>query len=242
MSPETRKEVLVEYPVDVVYDTLIYLFPVRSYNLEDNDDSSHTVKVLDSSNYSFVMYIKVTQNSPNTTIINFSADYPMAAADLTGGGKVAIDTVLEELLNELDKQPKPGPGVKDEYNSDRFEVVNAQNFVNPAKNDTKTLSVIAGYVLCIVSFVLCFMALGMNDRSTMATVFVVGFLCFTFAMSISFILQFAVNPKPVMHGMIQACLCGLFLIILGYLIHPALAIVGILIPAISIGYTLKNRK
>ena len=149
---------------------------------------------------------------------------------------------MEELLNELDKQPKPGPGVKDEYNGDRFGVVNAQNFVNPAKNDTKTLSVIAGYVLCIVSFVLCFMAFGMNDRSTMTTVFVVGFLCFTFAMSISFILQFAVNPKPVMHGMIQACLCGLFLIILGYLIHPALAIVGILIPAISIGYTLKNRK
>lgn len=35
MSAETRKEVLVEYSIDTVYDTLIFLFPVKYYRLRD---------------------------------------------------------------------------------------------------------------------------------------------------------------------------------------------------------------
>ena len=240
MSPETSKDVLVEYPLDVVYDTLIYLFPVKSYKLEDNDDFSHAVKVYDSSNHALVMFISLVSNTPNTTIVHFSADYPNALFDIGSGGKTAIYTVLEELLNELDKKPKPD-NVENESKNSNFEVANPKTFVNPLKQDSKTFTVVIGYILCILSFLApIFMAFYSDNKSTLATVVIIGIFAWTFAITVASMLQMSLNSKTKLHGKIQTILCGLVFVLLGLLIHPALAIVGIIAVAIILVYFSKR--
>ena len=236
MFAETKREVLVEYPLETVWDTLIYLFPVKYYRLRDEDHQTHTVAVVDEFNAEFIMYIYLMENTANSTIIRFDADYRGAIADLTGGGKDAINLVLEELLNELDKEHN------DDYhsfneNSD-LEVVNAKTFVNPSHTEKNTLSIILGYVLCFLSFFLPFIGLSNYDpgSSLMAMVTIIGVVCFSFAISVAVILQYNENPKSIMHGRIQICICGLWFIIAGILLHPILAIAGVVIVGIVIGY------
>ena len=36
VSAKTERDVLIEYPIDVAYDTLVYLFPVRHFRLANN--------------------------------------------------------------------------------------------------------------------------------------------------------------------------------------------------------------
>ena len=236
MFAETKREVLVEYPLEIVWDTLIYLFPVKYYRLRDEDHQTHSVAVVDEFNAEFIMYIYLMENTGNSTIISFDADYPAAIADLTGGGKDAINLVLEELLNELDKQHN------DDYhpfneNSD-IEVVNAKTFVNPSHTEKNTLSIILGYALCFLSFFLPFIGLSNYNPSSslMAIVTIIGVVCLSFAISVSVIIQYEENPKTKMHGRIQLCLCGLWFIIAGILLHPFLAIAGVVIVGIVIGY------
>lgn len=243
MSPETRKEVLVEYPLDVVYDTLIYLFPVKSYKLEDNDDASHTVKVYDSSNHAFVMFIRAVSNTPNTTVVYFSADYPSALFDIGSGGKTAIYVVLEELLNELGKKPKP-ENVESESKNGHFEIADPKTFVNPLRQETRTGTVVLGYVFCILSFLApVFMVFYPDKQSTtMALVLIAGVFAWCFALTVACLLQLSLNSKPKMHGRIQTILAGLVFVVLGFLIHPALAIVGIAAILIIIAYFSKRDK
>lgn len=245
MSANTKKEVLVEYSIDTVYDTLIFLFPVKYYRLYDNDDDSHTVTVYDSSNDFFIMYIKLVKNTQNTTYIYFEADYPNAVADLTGGGKQAIDTVLEELLSELEKTDKTQTDEDKNYlQNHESEVVNSDNFVNESKTKSNTLTVAAGYLLCILSFVLPAYSL-INYEShndTVALMFVIGVFAFTFAIVIATILQYSENPKSKMHGRIQTILIGLLFITAGFFIHYSLAIGGMIIIAIIVGYFILRER
>lgn len=236
MFAETKREVLVEYPLEIVWDSLIYLFPVKYYRLREEDHQTHTVAVIDEFNHGFIMYIYLMENAANSTIVRFDADYPSAIADLTGGGKDAINMILEELLNELDRQHKGDYHAFDE-NSD-IEVVNAETFVNPSHTEKHTLSITLGYVLCILSFLLPFIGLVRYDSrsSLMAMVTVAGVVCFSFAISVAVILQYYENPKSKMHGRIQICLCGIWFIIAGIILHPILAITGVIIVGIVFGY------
>lgn len=244
MDAKTEREVLVEYPLDVVYDTLIYLFPVKHFRLYDNDDDEHEVVVEDSSNDLFIMKIKAMENSPNTTLIYFFADFPHAIADLTGGGKKAIDMVLDELLIELDKKPKPEGDVGREYeNIGDVEVVNAKTFVSSAKTEKNTKTIILGYAFCILSIVIPAYVMTADNRSSlMAMLFAMSGVIFSLAISVSAILQTSENRKSVMHGRIQTIICGIIFVIAGILIHPSLAIAGIIITAIILGYYIKNER
>lgn len=241
MFAETKKEVLVEYPIDVVYDTLFFIFPVKYYKLKDYNHITHTFRVFDSFNHTFVMYITLKENTPNTTIITFIAKYHHALMDLTKGGKQAIEMILEELLNQLDKKPKTG--AVEAQNSD-MEVVNTDTFVNTTNNKNHTLTIVIGYVLSILSVVLPIIAFidYNSDDKLMAMLFIIGILCLTIEISLSVILQYNEDSKSILHGRIQLCICGFLLIILGILIHPSLAIAGILIPLIAIIYFLKREK
>lgn len=236
MFAETKREVLVEYPLEIVWDTLIYLFPVKYYRLRDEDYQTHSVAVVDEFNAEFIMYIHLMKNTSNSTIISFDADFQGAIADLTGGGKDAINLVLEELLNELDKE-HDGDYQAFNENSD-FEVVNAKTFVNPSHTEKNTLSIILGYALCFLSFLLPLIALTNYDQgsSLMAILTIIGVVCFSFAISVAVIIQYNENPKSKMHGRIQICICGLWFIIAGILLHPILAIAGVVIVGIVIGY------
>lgn len=245
MSAETHKEVLVEYSIDVVYDTLIFLFPVKYYRLYDNDDETHTVTVYDSSNDYFIMNIKLVKNTENTTFINFYADYPNAIADLTGGGEQAIDTVLEELLNELDKTEKTQTEEDTQYlQSHESEAVNSENFVNESKTKSNTLTIVAGYITCILGFALpAYTLINYESNSdTLALMFVIGVLAFTFAIVIATILQYSENPKSKMHGRIQTIIIGIMFIAAGFFIHYSLAIGGIIIIAIIVGYFIVRER
>lgn len=236
MFAETKRKVLVEYPVESVWDTLIYLFPVKNYRLRDENHQIHCVEVIDEFNHDFIMHIYLIENTANSTIIRFDADFPGAIADLTGGGMDAINLVLEELLNELDREHKGDYQAFDE-NSD-LEVVNAETFVNPSHTEKNTLSIVLGYVLCILSFLLPYIGLARYDSSSslMAMVTIAGIVCFSFAISVAVILQYYENPKSKMHGRIQTCLCGIWFIIAGILLHPILAIAGVIILVIVFGY------
>ena len=151
MLAETNEEVIVEYPIDIVYDVLISIFPVKYYKLKGYNQITHDFTVVDSFNRGFIMKISLKENTPNTTIISFLATYPHALLDLTQGGRQAIETVLEELLNQLDKQPKTGSY---EIENSDIEVVNIDNFVNTTKNRTHTLSILVGYIISLLSIVL----------------------------------------------------------------------------------------
>lgn len=239
MLAETKKEVLVEYPIGVVYNTLFFIFPVKYYKLKDYDHITHTFRVFDSFNHTFVMDITLKENTPNTTIIIFIAKYSHALMDLTEGGRQAIEMILEELLNQLDKEPKTG--AIEAQNSD-IEVVNKDTFVNTTKNKNHTLTVVIGYVLSILSVILPIFALiNYNpDDKLMAMLFIIGILCLTMEISLSVILQYNEDSKSILHGRIQLCICGFLLIILGILIHPSLAIAGVVVPISAIIYFLKR--
>lgn len=241
MFAETKKEVLIEYPINVVYETLLSIFPVKYYDLKGHYPTTHSFRVIDSFNNMFIMHISLKEDTPNTTIIEFLADYPHAIMDLTEGGKQAIETILEELLIQLDKQPKTGSA--EAINTD-IEVVNKESFVNTTKNKTHTLSITAGYILCILSFVLPIFSLINYDPndSMMAMLFIAGIVCLAIEISLSIILQYYENSKAILHGRIQLCICGFMLVILGILIHPGLALAGILIPIIPIIYFLERAK
>lgn len=241
MLAETKKEIILEYPIDVIYDTLISIFPVKYYELKRYNHITHNLTVIDSFNRGFIMKISLKENSPNTTIVYFIANYPHALLDLTQGGKQAIETVLEELLNQLDKQPKADPS---EIQNSDIEVVNKDNFVNTTKNKTHTTSIIVGYVLSILSLALPLISIiNYNpDDFLMAMSFIIGIVCLSFGISLSIILQYYEDSKSILHGRIQLCICGLSLIILGLLIHPVLAIVGIIIPVMTLRYFLKREK
>lgn len=241
MYAETKKEVLVEYSIDTVYDCLIYIFPVKYYNLRYNYGIKHNIEVFDSFNSTFRMEISLKEKTPNTTIITFLADYPHAIMDLTHGGQQAIDTILEELLKELNKQPKTADN---EVIDSDIEIVNAENFVNSTKNKKHTLTIVFGYILCLLSYVLPFIALINYDsgNAIMAMFFVIGILCLSIEISVSIILQYYEDKTPILHGRIQLCLCGLLLFIFGLVIHPGLAVAGILIPLIAIVYFVKREK
>lgn len=241
MFAETKKEVLVEYPIEYVYNTLVSLFPVKYYRLEHYDYITHSFRVLDSFNPTFIMDISLKENTSNTTIITFLVNYTHALMDLTKGGQQSIDTILEELLNQLDKQPKTGSF--ETQNSD-IEVVNADNFQNTSKNKTHTLTILIGYILCFLSFVLPVISIiNYNPEDIiMFTFFIIGILCLTVEISLSVILQYYEDSKSILHGRIQTCICGLSLILLGVLIHPSLLIAGILIPTIVIIHFIKRAK
>lgn len=241
MSAETRRDVVVEYPVDVVYDSLIFLFPIKRLRLSDNDDATHSVKVTDTTNHTFVMHINLQQYTPNTTIIKFYTDYRAAVADLTGGGDQAINAVLEELLNDL--KGKPATGAK-EIKDTQYEVVNAQTFVNPSKTEKHTTLTIIGYVLCVLSIILPLIAFisAAPRSSTMAGLLIGGILCLSMGISVAAILLYYDNKTAKKHGLIQICLCGLAFVMLGLLIHIILAIVGIIITVfVIVYYTLRDR-
>ena len=237
MSAETRKNVIVEYPIDVVYDSLIFLFPIKRLRLSDNDDATHRIKVTDTTNHTFVMYIALQQYTPNTTLIQFYTDYRTAVADLTGGGKQAINRVLEELLNDLDGKPKTGAG---EITDARYEVVDPQTFVNPSKIEEHGTLTKIGYGLVILGIILPLIAYtaAAPRSSAMAGMLIGGVLCLSIGISIAVILLFYENETAKKHGKIQTCICGLGFIILGIFIHPALAIVGIIITVFIIAYTM----
>ncbi len=241
MFAQTKKKVLVEYPVEIVYDTLQSIFPVKYYELKRYTPITYTFTVIDSFNPTFIMKINLIEKSNKNTIISFNANYPHAIMDLTKGGQQAIDTVLEELLNQLAKQEKTGvPETED----NEIEVVNAETFVNKTKNKSHTLTILIGYVLCILSVGLPIISLiNYNPQDIMMfTFFILGILSLATEISISIILQYYENPRSIIHGRIQLCVCGLSLILLGLLIHPGLAVAGILIPIIVIGYFLKREK
>lgn len=241
MSAETRREVVVEYPLDVVYDSLIFLFPIKRLRLSGNDDATHRIKVTDTTNHTFVMYITLQQYTPNTTLIQFYTDYRAAIADLTGGGKQAINKVLEELLNDLDGKPKTGAN---EITESRYEVVSPQTFVNPSKTEKHSTLTIIGYVLSILGIILPLIAFTVTAprSSAMAMALIGGILSLTIGLSIAVILLYYDNETAKKHGRIQVCLCGLAFILLGLLVHIALAIVGVIIVAFVIVFTmLKDR-
>lgn len=241
MSSATKKEVLVEYPINIVYDTLHSIFPVKYYNLKRCSPFTYSFTVIDSFNRTFIMKINLIENTDNTTIISFKADYRHAIMDLTKGGQQAIDIILEELLIQLDKQVKTG--IHEAQDSD-IEVVNADTFVNITKNKSHTPSIVIGYVLCIISVVLPLYSLINYDPEDiiMFTFFIVGILSLTSEISLSIILQYYEDQKSKFHGRIQICLCGLSLILLGLLVHPSLAVAGILIPIIVLTYLIKREK
>lgn len=241
MFAETKKEVLVEYPINIVNDILCSLFPVKYYDLKEYDDVIHSFTVNDSFNPGFIMHITLKENSPNTTIINFLANYPYALIDLTEGGKQAIEMVLEELLKQLNKQPNTGS--HEVQNSD-IEVVNIDNFENTTKNKKHDLLILFGYILCFFSFVLPVVALiNYNpDNIIMFTFFISGILALAMEISISIILQYYEDSSTILHGSIQLCFCGFSLIILGFLIHPSLIIAAIIIPLVVIQHFLKRKK
>ncbi len=241
MLAETRKEVMVEYPLDIVYKTLVGIFPVKYYKLRKHYDVSHSLKVYDSFNQTFELDIYLVENTPDTTIITFHANYPHALMDLTKGGTQAIEMILEELLNELDKQPKTGAI---EARNSEIPVVNSDNFVNTTKNKKHTAAIIVGYILCVLSIVLPTIAIiNYNpDDIIMFTLFITGILCLSIEISLAVVLQYYEDPKSILHGRNQIILCGLSLILLGYLIHPGLAIAGIIIPIYAIMYFRKRRK
>lgn len=241
MSAETKKEALLEYPIKTVYTALVGIFPYKYYRLREYDEITYTLIVIDSFNPTFIMDIMLDENTPNTTIINFIANYPHAISDLTGGGLQAIETILEELLNRLDKQPKTGAT---EAQNTAYEVVNRDNFVNTSKNRTHTLTIMVGYVLTLLSIILPLTAL-LNynpDDFLMVMSFIVGIVSLSMEISVSVILQYYEDKNSIRHGRIQLCLCGLSLIVLGILLHPSLAVAGVLIPVVAISYFIKRER
>lgn len=241
MFAETEKQAIIEHPQVIVFDTLISIFPVKYYKLKRYNHTTHDLTVIDSFNPGFIMKISLKENTPNTTIIHFQAEYPYAISDLTQGGKQAIETVLKELLNQLDKQPKTGSS---EIREGNIEVVNKDNFVNTTKNKTHTTSIKIGYILAVLSILLPLISIINYDPDDflMAMMFITGILCLSFEISLSVILQYYEDSKSKLHGKIQLCICGIYLIILGIIIHPTLAIAGIIIPIIALVYFYKREK
>lgn len=245
-SAETKRNVLIEYPLEISYDTLINLFPYRVYRLDEYDNNAHTISVKDESNYTFKMFIFLEKNSSNTTLVTFIADYPHAMADMTKGGEKAINNILEGFLNELDKKPKPELSKEDKtalQNSD-IEVLNSKNFINPVNSETNTKTIAAGYILFLLTFILPIISLNINNGQSPFSIFLMigSILCFSFFICIPCILIYSENRKSVLHGRIQTCMGGVLFIIAGLLIHMSLAIAGILIPATIIGYSIKKEK
>lgn len=240
MFAETKKKVLLEYPIDTVYNTLLSIFPVKYYNLKRYSPITYSFTVIDSFNKTFIMKIYLINNNKNT-IISFNADYPHALMDLTGGGQQAIDTILEELLNQLTKESKTGTHETLECD---VEVVNADTFINQTENKNHTPIIGIGYILCIISVVLPLYALiNYNPEDIMMfMLFIIGILSLAMEISLSIILQYYEDQKSIFHGRTQLCACGLSLIILGFLVHPSLTVAGILIPVIVISYFLKREK
>ncbi|MCR5027494.1 MAG: hypothetical protein K6A34_08680 [Methanobrevibacter sp.] len=245
MSAKTTKNVLVEYPIEVVYDTLIYLFPVRDYKLSDNDHRTFSVTVKDSSNYAFIMNINLEEKTRNTTMVKFVADFPQALIDITGGGKKAINIILEELLNELDKKSKPDLTERDKavVEKTNAEVLDSNKFVNPIHTETNTKLVVIGYLLCALCFVLPIIMVILYEphSSLIALLGVITVLALSFGIVISAILQSGENKRTIMHGRIQTCLFG-FLFIFAGLFKFIFVIIGILIPVIIIGYFTKRKR
>lgn len=244
LSAETKRLVMVEYPIDVVYETLFYLFPLKTLRLYSEDKPTHNIVITDATNYTFIMHVTLTENTSNTTIVSFLADYPHAVADLTGGGEKAINTVLGELLSELEKLPK-AENVENEYAPrDDVEVMNSQIFENSVKKHSDTGMIVAGYGLCILMFALPAIILSLRDPNSSfgAMLFVGAVLCLCFAMTISILLSFTCDArKSIMHGKIQACVCGLFFALLALLIDmPIFLIMAVILPAIIIGYSIKR--
>lgn len=243
-AAETKRLVMVEYPIDVVYETLVYLFPLKTLRLYDEDESKHTVVINDASNYTFIMHVKLTQNTPNTTIVYFLADYPHAIADITGGGKKSINTVLGELLRELEKHPKP-ENVENEYTPrDDIEVMNSQIFAKTNKPKSDKGKIIAGYVICILMLILPVITMSLkNQRSSLAAMLLIGgIILFCVAMTVATILSFSSEErKSIMHGRIQSIICGLFMIMMAiFLDNPVFIILAILIPGIILAYSFKR--
>lgn len=239
-STKAEKTILVEQPIDVAYDTLIYLFPVKHYKLVDNDDNSHTVIVKDSSNYMFIMNIFLKENSPNTTLVHFIGDFPRAAMDLLGSSEKAINKVLEAYLIELDKKSNANLTEQDRASiqNSNIEVLNANNFTNPSRTETNSKATIFGYILCALTVILPIIALSSTKprSSEMATLVVLAIVCLSIEICVAIILQFSENKKSIKHGRIQTVIVGILFILAGLVIHPVLMILGIIIPAISIGY------
>lgn len=243
MSAETKRLVMVEYPIDYVYETLVYLFPLKTLRLYQENKETHKVIINDATNYTFIMNVILTQNTPNTTFVNLIADYPHAIADPTGGGKKAINTVLGELLIELEKKPK-AENVKNEYTPRAdAEVIDYQSFKNNTKPESDKGLIIGGYVLCLLMFILPAIAmLSDNPRSSTSALLVVcGIFCFCFAMTTASLLSFNCDArKSIMHGKIQACITGLFLLVVALYLHPFFIILAIMLPGLIIGYSIKR--
>lgn len=246
VSAKTERDVLIEYPIDVAYDTLVYLFPVRHFRLANNDENTHSLTVEDASNFAFIMHIFLRQNTANTTIVHFIADYPHALMDISNGGGKAIDKVLGEYLNELSKKPKPDYNAEDKaaMENNNVEKADAQNYANATQDKPNTKAIAIGYVLAVLSIILPFMAIAINKpRSSLSAFLIIGaILCLTFLIVVATILIYDYNKKSVMHGRIQICICGLLFILAGLLLTPALTIVGILIPAIILIYSFLRGK
>lgn len=106
MGGKKEKNVIIEHPLDVVYNTLVDLFPIKVYRLKERDDSTHTLKVKNATHLQFKMIITMKEDTKKTTFVNFTTDLTAAVVDLWGVGNRGINTVLEALLEELEKQPK----------------------------------------------------------------------------------------------------------------------------------------
>lgn len=240
MFAETTKEILLEHPLETVNKKLNSIFPYKYYKIRRYNQYTYTYTIIDTFNQTFIMHITLIENTPNTTKIIFTADYPHAIMDLTRGGEQAINTILEELLNQLDKIPKT-KSTKTEQSD--IPTVTKENFINTTKK-SHTLLIITGYILSTLTIILPITALINYDPENFLTfsIFMTGILCLSIEISLSIILQYYEDTKSKQHGKIQTIICGISLIILGLLIHPTLILAGILIPTITITYFHKREK
>lgn len=231
---------LVEYPIETAYSALLDVFPVKHYKLERHDCHLHSVKVSDLSNTYLVMNIYLNEYSPCATVVHFIADYTHAVSDIGGGCDMAIYTVLEAFLKELENKPKTNC---DEDWTDlpaNIEIVDPLNFTNPleSKKDTKTVAL--GYVLCFSCFILPLAAFYSSNDMFMPFAIFAAVICFSLAITAATLLQLGENPRSILHGRIITCLCGLFLIIFGAFTHVFVSIVGIIIPVMVLAYFHKR--
>lgn len=95
------------------------------------------------------------------------------------------------------------------------EVVNSQNYNNPAKEESHKVAIILGYILCIIS-------------SGIGIIF-------------SIYLQSRENPKAVMHGRIQACIWSFWLIVIGLVYNKIFAVIGIIVLVVMLYLLIKDR-
>ncbi len=240
LSAKSEKKFLVEYPIDIAYQSLLDTFPVKYYRLVEHNYNAHWAKVFDFTNRGFVLEIYLLEHTANSTTIKFIADYPQAVADIGSGGKMAIYAVLEAYLKELEKIEKTDSDLTDLPKD--TELVSAESFINPMKTKNNRRTIVLGYLLCFLSILLPILLVLFFDpeKILLFTLGPIAVICFSFAIAASTILVLSENQKSIRHGKIQICICGLILIAVGFFLHFSISLLGIIIPAIVFLY-MRNR-